>query len=172
LRDDFQADIQAARDDLGIPKSGFQNAQERELWANKLNGLDFFSVISHLLEKYSISVAYYVPLQEYIELNKLQTNTHQIDLVAMIDEYAHKEDLESPIEDLYREWRQPFVKMILFGNGSKSDVHDFIDKNWKHIEDIFLEQGKQIGQRVRVKREKERDRLIIELSKQSKKGAR
>lgn len=170
LRDDFQKDIRKARKLLKIPLYGFKSVEEKNN-GDPFDAFSFTATMLNLLEKYQIPDVYWVPLQEYLEFDRLETKEDQIKLVGFVDRWVHREDDRSdPMEEWYKYRKQPFVKLIIFGNNTKSDVHAFIDKNWKIMEEILTEQGDE-PKRVRRKKDenKERDRIIIELSKKTKK---
>ncbi len=137
------------------------------------NQVAFFGFSMHILKKYSIPLAYSQVLQEYIKSGNLETTRTQDEFVAFIDPTAHKTDFEpANAEDYYRINGEPFAKLIILGNNSKTDVMNFIDKNWSKIEDVFLEQGHDINKRVRHKAYKKRDQQIITFSRKKIKELR
>jgi hypothetical protein len=165
-RSDFINDIKEIKKKLKIPDNGFKaiDDQERLKWFKKTNTLDLMKKYLFIREKYSIPIAYNSVLQEYIETGKLETKRKQDELSAFIDPVAHIKNTGNA-EDYFREIGEPFAKIIILGNNSKTDVINFIDNNWEKIEDVFLEQGHIVGKRVRKSTNKNRDSLIIELSR-------
>ena len=170
LRVDFQKDIEKARIILNIPSHGFSSYRERQESINNIDSILFTDQILNILKKYKISLAYYVPLQEYLEMGKIKTKTKQEEFVAVIDDFAHRNDIDSGnLEEFYREFGEPFAKVLILGNSTKSDVIDFINRNWNKIQSILAEQGNNPNQRIRKKKDKnkDRDKNIIELSKET-----
>lgn len=168
LRDDFKYEMQVLRLKHGIPKDGFRDREKRRLWDEKKDIAYFYNLMLSTMERYEVPTSYLTPFQEYVETGLLETKTKQLDYVGFIDRYAHRKEMnQGNIEDWYIAKGQPFVKLILLGNTSKKDVHDFIDKNWETIKNILGEQGDNPDKRVKKIQYKNRDRQIIELAKKS-----
>lgn len=171
LNDNFIKDINEAKKFLKIPEKGFKGFTDDDrlkLINNKKTAMDLMGAILHLAKKYSIPLAYHSVFQEYIETGKLETKRRQDEFVAFIDPTAHRTDFNpGHVEDYYNATGEPFAKLIILGNNSKTDVMNFIDKNWEKIEEVFLEQGHDVNKRVRNKIYKNRDAQIIILSKKS-----
>lgn len=169
FRDDFKQDIEQTRHMLGIPKKGFKNMKYEDnlKWIkDKKTAVNFNKMTFSFIEKYSIPHSYHWMFQEYLQTGKLETRQTGNEQVAFIDPTAHKTEFPLGFLDYhYRKSGEPFVKLFIFGNNSKTDVKKFIDKYWKNIEDSFLEQGCKLGKRVRKTINKDRDILIIKLSK-------
>lgn len=169
FRDDFMQDLEQARQILGIPKNGFKNMKYEDnlKWIKDIKTVVNFNKITFsFIEKYSIPHSYHWVFQEYLQTGKLETRQTGNEQVAFIDSTAHNPKFPLGFLDYhYRKSGEPFVKLFILGNNSKTDVKNFIDKYWKNIEDSFLEQGCELGKRVRKTRNKDRDILIIKLSK-------
>jgi hypothetical protein len=169
FRDDFMQDLEQTRQILKIPKKGFKNMKygDNLKWIkDKKTAVNFNKMTFSFMKKYSIPHRYHWVFQEYLQTGKLETRQTGNEQVAFIDPTAHKAEFPLGLLDYhYRASGEPFVKLFIFGNNSKTDVKNFIDKYWKNIEDSFLEQGCKLGKRVRKTINKDRDILIIKLSK-------
>ena len=170
LEDDFQNDIKKIRISLGIPPDGYAAPEDRSAGVRRSDSMVFFASMMSLMKKCEIPQAYWCALQHYLEMNNFEIREKPIDLIGFIDRWVHRDDdKNAPSENWFKYKKEPFVKIILFGNNSKSDVHAFIDKNWWLIEEILLEQGSEF-KRVRGKKDENRprDSLIIKLAKESR----
>jgi hypothetical protein len=169
LRDDFMKDLEQTRQILGIPKEGFKNMKYEDnlKWIKDAKtAANFNKMTFSFIEKYSIPHSYHWVFQEYLQTGKFETRQTGNEQVAFIDPTAHNPKFPLGILDYhYRTAGEPFVKLFILGNNSKTDVKNFIDKYWKNIEDSFLEQGCKLGKRVRKTINKDRDTLIMKLSK-------
>lgn len=146
LRSDFQSDVNAARAKYS-PEG-----------------------ILELMQKYKIPSQLYESVRDYIQTNSTQSRAKRVNEVALIEQWATFDDRaeQEPLENMYRVRGEPYVKLFLLSGGSKSDIHDFIDKKWPKIEEMFSMQGADTHKRIRVRNHKERDRLVMELARKPK----
>lgn len=178
LDTDFTNDLKRARKSLGVPSGGLDPGDKlRWLQKNRARGLDLLAVEFNLQKKYGIPLAFQLLLTDYILCNKPTRKNIPKDPPVLIDKYAHVKDdpRRSNMEDLYMEFGEPFVKLFIFGGGTKTEVLDFIKKNWSEIECLLVEQGaapRNATSRVRKVLYKDRDRIIRELWKWPAKALR
>src|SRR3989344_8778353 len=145
LDQDFQEDIEFLRKRFEITPVPIKvlHSENRPNWITQENSTEWFVAILEIMKKYSIPQPFYVPLTEFIETNDPDaTYTSRLDHVGFIDRYAYRKEMGSVIdnEKFFIDRGVPFVKIILFGNNSKTDVKNFIDSKWKEIEKILEEQ--------------------------------
>ena len=160
----FRQDIIGARKHLGIPEGGFIEDGMDEKWMKDNHIFDLMAVESYLQKKYKISIAYIWQLSDYIFFGEIRNKANmKIPPSVVIEKYAHRKDIGlGDVEEFYKETAEPYVKLYILGNASKSDILGFINKNWKEIEDVLVEQR---GERrmIRTTTYKGRNQLIKEL---------
>lgn len=148
LKENFQRDLINARKHLGIPEKGSTGESDRQKWLANHDVFDLLAVELELQKRYKISVAYQEFLDDYIFFGKLKSKvTTKKPPVAIIDQFSHKFD-SGNIEEFYRETGEPYVKVLIFGWGSKNDVVEFIKNNWKTIEGALWEQRGGHGREI------------------------
>jgi hypothetical protein len=171
LKAGFQNDLEKARRLLQIPKDGFTNEDEHFLWQcspgkPKLS----FAVIFRLREKYKIPISYLHLLSSYLHFGEARAVTQEKQDVLSVLPPAHLLEPGSfDLESYYREHNEPYVRLIILGNGTKSAVLKSIDDNWGEIEAMLKGQGVTRPKRVRETKYKKRNKRIKELWRKTKK---
>lgn len=146
---EFQQDLIRARKQLGISEKGFIDPKTREkLWIEHKDAdmLGLLGAELHLKEKYKIPIPYLPFIDDYIFFGKPMNALKNKPQIARID-YPGPPNFES-IEKFYDANNEPYVKLFVFGNATKTKVVDFIKKNWREIE---LGLNKNIHKKERVR---------------------
>jgi len=165
----FQNDLEISREFLGIPKGGFDKEEERQQWFESENKKEntepkAMSEILRIQKKYKIPVSYLFGLNDYLFFNDARNMSWQKFSVATILPPAHTLDSDDvDLEDFYRDNSEPYAKLLIFGNGTKNDVINYIRKYWKEVEEILKKQDWKPQGKVRKTIYKDRNRLIKEL---------
>ncbi len=160
LREDFAKDLARARKVLGIPPGGFSSDEVAKRWRG--DGLELAETWMDLMKIYKIPVPYQPMLDNYLFLGK-SSNVKWKPSVFVIDDPLEG---EGSLEELYKEMGEPFAKILIFKNATKSAVLRDIRKNWWTIAGILNTLGPR-KKRVRETKNKERNRLILELWRKS-----
>lgn len=155
IKSEFQKDLSRVRKQLCIPEKGFSNNKHRMWWIenNFSKMIDLMGVELRFKTKYDIPMPYMELVDDYIFFGKAVNHLKHKAPVAIL--HPTKED-----EKLYREFNEPFTTMLIFGNATKTQVVDYIKKNWREIE---MEKNK--GHRTRLTLYKDRNQTIRELWK-------
>lgn len=165
----FNEDLITERINLGIPQDGFTiDSNDFSNWL-KTSGkdvVDITDVWNNISKKYKISSLFSSYLNDYLFFGKNRTH-EKINIVARILPPT-KQDFESIDFDMDAEKHlqlrnEPYARLIIFGNGRKSDVIKYIEKNWGEVENVLKQQGWTPRPVIRRTQFKERNKLIKEL---------
>lgn len=139
---EFQQDLLKARKFLGIPEEGFPDEDMCKKWLKDGNALDLLSADLYFQKKYKISIAYRFYIDDYIFFGEIRSKVNkQLPPSVVFERYAHRADMDlGDVEEFYKETGEPYAKLFILGNASKSDVLDYINKNWEKVEEILTEQ--------------------------------
>jgi len=162
---EFQQDLIRARKQLGIYEKGFSDPRTREkLWIKNKHADMFglFGIELHLKEKYKIPTPYWQFIDDYIFFGQIVSTTKNKIPVAMVA--PNTPPGFGSIEDFYDANNEPYVKLFIFNNASKTKVVDFVKNNWREIE-LGLNINIHNTKRVRTTIYKKRNRTIRELWK-------
>lgn len=165
LRKDFSSDVASLRRKLRIPDEGFRPGEMPMEWRDHV---PYWYIppyyaegeMFELFKKYGIPLIYSDEVRAYIETGEVASRQKPLDLIGSVDQYAHRAQFAGDLDKAYRELGQPFVKIYLF-NGTKEQVHRFIDKNWELIRHVFYQQGVDADKTVKVTTTKKDQRMII-----------
>lgn len=162
LDKNFIGTVERMRADYSIPNGGYATVDDAELNENMM------------VECYELQVEYGIP-----HTNPLAVYHYVLYGIEDWDSYESYTEpfyiLENPktlrhdIEDLYNKTKQPYVKLLIPSYASLSDVKEHLNKTWKDIQAELEKQSGDKIQRVRPTKNKNRDQLIRELNKKSKK---
>lgn len=162
----FQSDLTTARKMLGITlgeRPDIKTEAGREFWEDKI--MDVLTVMANLKMKYDIPEAYWSNfLEDYIFFGTAIVAKSEMPRVAVIDWLSprQKELKLGDIESWYRKSKEPYVKMFVLRNATKTSLKRFIDDNWRSIrEELIARDGDK--KRVRETVHKERNQRIREL---------
>jgi hypothetical protein len=102
-------------------------------------------------------------IDDYIFFGEIRSKANkQLPPSVVFERYAHRADMNlGDVEEFYKETGEPYAKLFILGNASKSDVLDYINKNWEKVEEILTEQ-RGIRKVVRKTIYKKRNREIKE----------
>ena len=54
---------------------------------------------------------------------------------------AHTLDADDvDLEDFYKEHKEPYAKILVFGDNTKSEVLGYLEQNWDEVEKIDIEE--------------------------------
>lgn len=165
LRKDFSSDVASLRRKLEIPDEGFRPGEMPMEWRDHV---PYWYIppyyaegeMFELFKKYNIPLKYSDEVRTYIETGQVKSKKRPLDLIGLVDQYAHNAQFPGDLDTAYREFGQPFVKIYLF-DGTKEQVHRFIDKNWPLIRDVFAQQGVDADKSVKVTIMKKEHQMVI-----------
>ncbi|MFA5124453.1 MAG: hypothetical protein WC473_01320 [Patescibacteria group bacterium] len=176
LNDKFQADVLELRRILGIPSEGVKDQDDRQkCFADTTKDIFVLDALFYLQEKYKVPLDYVFHLDDFIFFGK-STGDKKFQLPGYYYSSAKilppKHTLEPDdvdLEEFYKDHKEPYVKILVFGDSTKSEVLGYLNQNWNQVEKILTQQGWKPQKRVRKTVHKERNRLIKELYKKTKK---
>lgn len=165
LKAAFEEDLIAARQKLKIPSEGFADEEEHLIWQSKPGNPRLrFDITFHLQKKYGIPLAYLQLLNAYLLFGETRIVIKEKQSIVTILPPAY---LYSPgsldMEDYLREHNEPYVRVLILGNGRKSDVLKSIENSWDEIEEYLKSQGWTRPKKVRTTIHKDRNKLIKKL---------
>lgn len=173
LKEEFGKDLIEARKVLGIPERGFKEQVERLNWYEQPHdSLLLIDMWLKLRKKHKIPLAHMLALEDYLFFDRAGAITQQIPEPALILPPAHTLDEDDPdMEEFYSRNDEPYVKLIIPGSSTKSDILDFLRENWSRVEDVLKQQGWTRPRRIRKTEEenRKRDKRIKELWRKTKK---
>lgn len=156
LREDFSKDLLRARKILRIPQEGFPDKETEKAWDG--NGLELLETWMDLMKIYKIPVPYQLMLHDYLFFNKA---THHVRSSVLVVDYPSF-DGEVDLEELYKGMEEPYAKVLIFKNATKSAVLKDIKKNWQTIAGVLNILGPK-KKRIRETKYKEQNKLIHDL---------
>ncbi|MDD5760360.1 MAG: hypothetical protein PHI06_14935, partial [Desulfobulbaceae bacterium] len=116
-----------------------------------------------LCKKYRIPFAYAFYLHDYISYSRTFPD-HDVSFVTIGQPTKHTfEPFDPDHEGYYQRRGEPYAKLLISGDGHKSDVLKYIENNWDKIEDILKEQGWTRPKKIRKTINKDRNRLVKQL---------
>jgi hypothetical protein len=160
LRNDFNKWINKIRTQFGIPDFGFSNQKDVVQWREKNESkiLNLYLLESALLKLHKMppTPAMMTALEEYILLGeKAKYDPTLGDNLSFV--------IEPPQEGEKMRVSSSFVRLYIFDTASRKDTLRFIQRNWKYIKFILEQEGSKKGKRIKAPKDKERDRLILNL---------
>lgn len=165
LGPEFEKDLRRERIGIGIPKNGFKTKEEQQYWLRKNSKkiITISTVWQRLRARYKIPKSYLFPyLNSYLFFGKIPNWKPPVAQIG-----SPVDNLENDIENYIDE---PYAKVIIFGNATKSDAIKFITEEWDNIEKILKKQGWSRPPKIRRTIHKERNILIKQLWRKPKRG--
>lgn len=175
LNEEFQRDIRERRVLLNIPVDGYVKEQIKDF--NKFyEKVEFGAVMSEACDLTAImflSSAYRILIVDYLLFDKFEVSD-PMDFVGRIafPRVAGQEDsrILAYLGSGYATGMPPCVDIRFFPNITKADAVAFVEAKFDKIQELFVRQGcKPMKKHIKPKTFKERDKLILELSRKSKK---
>ena len=160
LREDFRKELLRARKILGIPQEGFFDEEAEKEWNG--DALELLETWMDLMKIYKIPVPYQPMLNDYLFFNKAVHHVRSSVLVVDVPSF----DGETDLEELYKGMGEPYAKVLIFKNATKSAVLKEIKKNWWTIAGVLNILGTK-KKRVRETKNKERNIFIYNLWRKS-----
>lgn len=168
LRRDFQHDLQVYRLAIDMPQDGFVGEKERQNWFKRnkdFDGMRAVFAIHELRKKYKIPLAYMFALDSYLffgDARGMEWMNKWSNVLILPPKHTLNQS-DADMEELYRDNGEPYAKLLILGNGTKSEALDFINNNWEKVEGILKKQGWVKKKRVGRTHYKQRNALIKEL---------
>ena len=171
LNEEFEKDIAATRAAFGIPERGIKTTKEEWIWSHSdaMDTFEYFDTLKKFCQSHKIPMGYEHSLESYIlyginsKLKLAEPTVARIVHPQKIKLTA----LKNSIEGYYQRHGEPYAKILVFGNGSKSDVLRYIEKNWSDVEDVLKKQGWNKLRKIKKTIYKERNIFIKQLWRKS-----
>ncbi|MCX6733281.1 MAG: hypothetical protein NTX63_00530 [Candidatus Peregrinibacteria bacterium] len=175
LDEDFQREIRKIRKLLKIPVNGYVKEKIKD-FDEFYETVQFGFVMKEacgLVADMLLNNSYAILIFDYLLFNKFEVRD-PFDFVGRIIFPPVPDQEDSRIVKYLGEGFglrfPPYVDIRFFPNITKNDAIAFIEAKFDKIQELFIKQGcEPMKKRINPKTYKERDRLIIELSRMSKK---
>jgi hypothetical protein len=178
----FWMDIKFLRKDFDIPIDGFENVGLAKTWILNNRELEFFldskikenrdaifkekeyeKRLIELIKKYKIPPALLYIFEQYVLYNKPFEEKNHGHLFSCAIESPKWEGTPLSEEDRWKLIGKPYVRLLIHEQATLVDVKNYLDKNWKHIRNIFGKlNNNQKSNRLRTRTFKERDSFLFE----------
>lgn len=170
LQPKFAEFLTTFRDNSGIILDGsVKNEQWQDKWNSLINNPEIafrILVYSELAQrKFKIPISYAPFIRLYMCLGYIPKELNEVEPAKICPPpfmlKNGETDEEKEIKKFYS--KEPYVKLLIFGTSTKSDIIKYIKNNWDKIEKILEQQGCKPKGRIRQSPKKKRNYYIKRL---------